>query len=284
PVIELREEIPRIDVQREMELALEQELVPASEHPGAAEPVATATAGTETAATESAASESSVAESAAAETASGEEIGWEEESPWQAAPADGEETAAPLLAPEEAATEELVWEERPQEAAPPEEERALRPTPAEVFSLEEEIPSVDLAGEIAPEAVVEEEAAGREDTDADLEVGPAPAEAAPAPAPQPAAGRGVFDTETLASIYINQGFYGRAAAIYERLASGSPDDAALRRRLDEVRALERAQGERAGEAAPGEGAEGAAAGHRDRAETIRRLEALLEAFRGGRPR
>jgi hypothetical protein len=97
----------------------------------------------------------------------------------------------------------------------------------------------------------------------------------------PATARGVFDTETLASIYINQGFYGRAAAIYERLAGASPEDAGLRQRLEEVRGLERAN---AGAPVAGAAAPETTPAGRDRAETIRRLEALLAAFRGVKPR
>jgi len=238
---------------------------------------------------------------AAAETLpAAEEIGWEEESPWQPAPAE-EEAATPEMAPEEAATEELAWEApvapeaAPDLASPWEETAPLSSTaegdleegepemetpsagpeatliqPAEeIVSLEEEIPGVDLAGEVVaaeapPQPVPQQEAP------------------VPQPAPQAQAGRGVFDTETLASIYINQGFYGRAAAIYERLAAGNPEDEGLRRKLEEVRALERAQAVQEGEGE--EPAAGGQAGRSDRAETIRRLEALLEAFRGGRPR
>ncbi|HEY6000363.1 MAG TPA: tetratricopeptide repeat protein [bacterium] len=368
PVIELHEEIPRIDVQSELELALAEERdADAAPAPEPGPPTV------------------------------GEEIGWEDDSPVQdvAGPRE-EESAVPVLSPEEAATEELVWEEPAapaeppppaateavealaaaaapecapteelpipldagpgvelpgdwddaapaallaEEAPAPEPETAwlespvdlsaLEPPPAEpaaqagdieassaetVVSLEEEIPSVDLAGEIGPEASFAEdiEEAGKVAPEAVApaaasavadEVVPEPtaepttepvaetaaepvaepaetAGAAPAAAGTSSAARGVFDTETLASIYINQGFYGRAAAIYERLATASPDDAALRRKLDEVRALERAQGA----TAAAEPAAPATGGRPDRAETIRRLEALLAAFRGGRPR
>lgn len=52
-----------------------------------------------------------------------------------------------------------------------------------------------------------------------------------------AAGRGVFDTETLASIYIKQGFYERAAEIYQRLIAQRPDEKGLREKLEGVLAL-----------------------------------------------
>ena len=61
----------------------------------------------------------------------------------------------------------------------------------------------------------------------------------------------------------------------------SPDDEGLRRRFEEVRVLARAQEAPAEEGGEAPGA--ARAGRPDRAETVRRLEALLEAFRGGRP-
>lgn len=314
PVIELREEIPRIDVQSELELALEMERAPADAvvmDTAAEEPVAPVPlwqGGSEGVSEPG----SGTSIPAAGLSAEGEEIGWEEESPWQAEPAAAEDDAAPLLTPEEAATEELVWGAPPEPAPTPEpglepalqavevrepvaeplpepaneitfepsaepvvepagEETAEGAAPAwvppaeEILTLEEEIPSVDLAGEVLPEP---EPVAAVE-----------PVESAETAAP--AAGRGVFDTETLASIYINQGFYGRAAAIYERLAAASPEDDGLRRRLEEVRGLERAN---AGAAAAGPAAPETTPAGRDRAETIRRLEALLAAFRGVRPR
>jgi tetratricopeptide (TPR) repeat protein len=98
--------------------------------------------------------------------------------------------------------------------------------------------------------------------------------------PGAAAGRGVFDTETLASIYVNQGFYGRAAEIYQRLIAQRPDDEGLRGKLEAVLALER------GEAASEEpvAAVDAAATHIGPEQVISQLQTLLETFKGGRPR
>jgi Tfp pilus assembly protein FimV len=81
----------------------------------------------------------------------------------------------------------------------------------------------------------------------------------------------VFDTETLAAIYVNQGFYTRAAEIYRRLAEQHPGDERLRRTLDDVLARERE--ERRAAAATASPVE----------ERIRRLQVLLDAFKGGRP-
>ena len=116
------------------------------------------------------------------------------------------------------------------------------------------------------------------------------------------AGRGVFDTETLAAIYVNQGFYGRAAEIYRRLITQRPDDAGLRGKLEGVLALERGEAGSAEPVAavaavaaaarqfvtPATVAPGrrvpAAAKRRGQEQLISRLETLLETFKGGRPR
>jgi hypothetical protein len=116
-----------------------------------------------------------------------------------------------------------------------------------------------------------------------------------------ATGRGVFDTETLATIYINQGFYGRAAEIYQRLIDQRPDDGELRRKLESVLARERAEAgieEPATEAAaaavlvssaapapaaPAQG-EPAAAQRTGSEKLIGQLQTLLDTFREGRPR
>jgi tetratricopeptide (TPR) repeat protein len=104
----------------------------------------------------------------------------------------------------------------------------------------------------------------------------------------PASSRaGVFDTETLAAIYVNQGFFGRAAAIYQRLLVQRPGDVELRRKLDELSVLERA-GVREGAGAPSAltaEPEPAVAADLDTPEArVDRLERLLEAFRRERPR
>jgi hypothetical protein len=96
-------------------------------------------------------------------------------------------------------------------------------------------------------------------------------------------GSGVFDTETLAAIYVNQGFYGRAAEIYQRLLAQRPGDGELRRKLEELQVLERGEADHGGPVAatalvavPAT----AAADDLAPAETrIDRLERLLEAFR-----
>lgn len=105
--------------------------------------------------------------------------------------------------------------------------------------------------------------------------------------PSEAAGRGVFDTETLAGIYVNQGFYGRAAEIYQRLLAQRPDDGELRGKLEDVLALERGEAGleepvpvRVAAAQP----KPAAAVRTGPQRMIDQLQALLETFKGGRPR
>ena len=111
-------------------------------------------------------------------------------------------------------------------------------------------------------------------------------------------GRGVFDTETLASIYTSQGFYGRAAEIYQRLIAQRPEDLGLRGKLEAVLALERkesgleepvaavaaalAQFPSPAPLAPAAAPAGAMPTGPD--QTISQLNTLLEAFKGGRPR
>ncbi len=122
------------------------------------------------------------------------------------------------------------------------------------------------------------------------------------PEEEPAAadpGRGVFDTETLAAIYTNQGFYGRAAEIYQRLITQRPADTTLRGKLEAVLAREREESgieEPAAAVAaalaqvppprplappPGAPADAKRTGPD---QTISRLNTLLEAFKEGRPR
>ena len=136
------------------------------------------------------------------------------------------------------------------------------PVPAEPDQAEilpEAPPSIDLAQELRSDALEEEsEEFMPEEEPPDAE-----------------AGRGVFDTETLASIYSNQGFYGRAAEIYQKLIAQRPDDPSLRNKLEGVLALER------GEAGITETV--AAAEPTDSEKTISRLQMLLETFKGGRP-
>ncbi len=154
----------------------------------------------------------------------------------------------------------------------------------QTVSLDDEIPPLDLAQEMAHDLVGEEIE----------EI--APAEASPAGEPP---GRGVFDTETLATIYVDQGFYGRAAEIYQRLIAQRPDDEELRRKLERVTALERAgiaeerpaapppapatSPEVVAEVAAAQERALEAAGTASPDERINKLQALLEAFKGGRP-
>jgi hypothetical protein len=108
------------------------------------------------------------------------------------------------------------------------------------------------------------------------------------PSPGAFSKQGVFDTETLAAIYVNQGFFGRAAAIYQRLLVQRPGDVELRRKLDELSVLQRGEADRGGPAAPSALAAvpaPEAAAEPDTPEArVDRLERLLEAFRRERPR
>ena len=51
-----------------------------------------------------------------------------------------------------------------------------------------------------------------------------------------------FETETMARIYAEQGHHARAADIYRRLLEETPEREDLRRRLEEVEALQRRSG------------------------------------------
>jgi hypothetical protein len=98
------------------------------------------------------------------------------------------------------------------------------------------------------------------------------------------AGRGVFDTETLAAIYVNQGFYGRAAEIYQRLLAERPGDATLRRKLEEVLDLARGTDGHGGPpGVPIQPAPAATAALMPAEVKVDRLQRLLEAFMEGRP-
>jgi len=180
---------------------------------------------------------------------------------------------------------EEPWEPPPAPKPPPE----VKPAPAPVadafesaFNLEEELPQIDLAREFEHET-------GDEEPDA-----------ADEPGREQEPGRGVFDTETLATIYINQGFYGRAAEIFQRLIDQRPGDAGLRQKLDDVLALERMGRPAAAATAapapaavpvatppaapPPKPAPPAAAPASGADQHVRRLQTLLEAFKGGPPR
>jgi tetratricopeptide (TPR) repeat protein len=108
-----------------------------------------------------------------------------------------------------------------------EPERQVEPDVEPVYHLREEIPAIDLAPDDSLDPFGEE----AEDIAPEREPDGAPSGAA--------AGRGVFDTETLASIYVSQGFYRRAAEIYERLIQQRPDDPGLRGKLEDVLSRER---------------------------------------------
>ncbi len=56
---------------------------------------------------------------------------------------------------------------------------------------------------------------------------------APQPAPE-SAGKEAFETETLAELYITQGFYDRAINIYKNLIAESPSDMNLRQKLEDL--------------------------------------------------
>jgi hypothetical protein len=253
-------------------------------------------------------------------TVSGQEV--EHEAPAPPPPAEAE--ADPFA--------EISFEEVPFEDVPDVEPQALAPAaepepePA-VVSLDEEIPKIDLASELEPEpaavsgsgfAATQVAELGTEHGEpefAESGTGFVEAESEEEEVPEepagPAAGRGVFDTETLAAIYVSQGFHGRAVEIYQRLLAERPGDGGLQRKLDEVRALaggpqaasppaveldlepapavpevedgfEPAPPEPAPQAAPASTAPAPPAGAADN-ETIRRLRILLEAFQGGRP-
>jgi hypothetical protein len=179
--------------------------------------------------------------------------------------------------------------------ATPEDTADLAPAPwgdgFEEMSLDEEIPNIDLAREVGEEQFAGERVEPEqippdrfeedrfEEDQFDEEPEPAQAEQASG------AARGVFDTETLASIYVSQGFYSRAADIYRRLVSQRPADEDLRARLEDVLARERGEAgppaESAPPAEPASPAEPAAAAPSEDPR-IRQLQTLLEAFRGGR--
>ncbi len=57
--------------------------------------------------------------------------------------------------------------------------------------------------------------------------------AVPQPAPE-SAGKEAFETETLAELYITQGFYDRAINIYKNLLIESPSDMKLRQKLEDL--------------------------------------------------
>jgi len=155
-------------------------------------------------------------------------------------------------------------------------------TPPDFYIPYEEMQLIDSSQQTQIESPPEMDLGplGQEYTDDEISLSePEPEEEEEEPEPPAAAAeRSVFDTGTLASIYVKQGFYGRAAEIYRRLLAQSPDDTELGDKLKEVLALQRRE---SGEEEPAAVFE---VPLRTGPElTIGRLETLLETFKGGRP-
>lgn len=206
----------------------------------------------------------------------------ESEEHWGGAPAEPDAPEAPAPVAEAA---DDAWEILGDAEPAPPAESAVEPWPEEPAVEEpvaspppppvEEHPIVELAEDVEP---------GHQETEEDG----GSAEAEPPGTPH----RGVFDTETLAALYMNQGFHGRAADIYRRLLAERPGDAELRAKLAEAESLGR--GGAAAGAAPAAAVEessppppdaaspGAEPG-RGENETIRRLRILEQRFSQRRP-
>jgi hypothetical protein len=124
-----------------------------------------------------------------------------------------QEAAAPPPPPQAVEPAPVVEEAPPSPVVPESVEAAFGAEAA--MDLEEEIPAFDLAAELEEEV--------------------------PAAAVPPAAGLdgGTFDTETLANLYVNQGFYDKAAGVYRRMMQDRPDDNRLRQKLEEVLSLQK---------------------------------------------
>jgi hypothetical protein len=267
PVGSLEEELPRIDLTREVKIDFQDEYEAVPEAPPLPEPVIEP------------------------------EPVFEPVSELEFEPAPEVAPEAPLPEPEPDIEPEPVSEfelepapEVVPEAPPPLPEPVIEPVPAfePVPELEFE-PAPEVVPEEPlpePEPVIEPQPAFEPVPELEIESAPGPpplqgaeeyedvtGEEPPEAVPS---GRGVFDTVTLAAIYVNQGFYGRAAEIYQRLVVKRPYDRELRRRLKEASDLERGK-----------------AGYKRAVTTITaspaevrigQLQTLLEAFRGGRPR
>lgn len=124
--------------------------------------------------------------------------------------------------------------------------------------------------------------------------GPAPVAARPAPeaAPSARAPRDSVSTQTLAELYVRQGFIDRAIEVYRRMLSHDPSNAEIGRRLSELLHLApeeppvsagaparaREPDRAAWAAEPGTGPQAPG----ERSEAIDRLERWLRAIRGGR--
>lgn len=276
PLLNLEEELPRIDLAHEMESGQhEDEEVPTALPPEPAQAVEWDTAPT-----------------VAHEAAPSYGVPALPERELEPAPAfdldleqamdldlDLDQAAGPELGLEQAAPDDFALEQAAvpdfglDDAAYPDLDRVSEP----------EAPSWGAHAE--PAATIEE--ADAQETGLWEEPGPAQMPQPEAPAAPPAAARGVFDTETLAAIYVSQGFHGRAIEIYQRLLAERPADERLRRKLEETLALERGDAPLAAALPappPNETAETASAVRAAPPDQrIRQLQTLLDAFRGGRP-
>ena len=98
----------------------------------------------------------------------------------------------------------------------------VEPVVAPVFeSAEAAIPAHDVP---AVDMVVEKEPEG------------APPAVTP---PREEVSGGAFDTETLAGLYVSQGFYDKAVDVYRRMLRDRPEDVSLRQKLEEALSLQR---------------------------------------------
>ncbi len=143
--------------------------------------------------------------------------------------------------------------------------KALTPPPpfpaaeeADAGASESDVLVFDLLGELAKEGAFPEVPSGR---------------AGPAPAPP----KGVLATETLADLYVQQGFLGEARAIYEELVRADPARTDLQAKLAGLQPAPEARARREAEAWGGSPPGGAEAG-----DLLEVLEAWLLAARSRR--
>ena len=156
-------------------------------------------------------------------------------------------------------------------------ERGFSEAVFEVEDLGEEMDDVavlDLSSEMAE---FEEEPLPPPDPRAEAEE--------PGVAPDAGPG-GIFDTEVLAELYINQGFYKKAAEVYSRLLRDRPGDNSLKQKLEEVLSLERMGGVKAPpprpEEAPAPSPAPPAGGKEGGGNsTVDELQRLLDALKEG---
>jgi tetratricopeptide (TPR) repeat protein len=122
------------------------------------------------------------------------------------------------------------------------------PPPAPVQEPAEAFAEIDLPaeGDLGVEPVMQEpppmtaEAEPPAVPGGDFELFGGEEEKGERPGGEPSA-EGVFNTETLANLYITQGFYGKAADVFRQMLGDRPDDLNLRQKLEEVLALEKMQ-------------------------------------------